>query len=119
MTKTPEQLLEDLTTKGGAIICTGQCSVHEINIERALGNMAVREDGIGFIRKGPEWVEMVREGLAVRAYDAAMRPRRGKQTTAIPAIIAEAKAAGCENANEVNGYLAAEVSKLRGSRSND
>lgn len=75
MTKTPEQLLEDLAVKGGAIICTGQCSVHEINIERALGNMAVREDGIGFIRKGPEWVEMVKEGLAVRAYDVAMRPR--------------------------------------------
>ncbi len=34
-------------------------------------------------------------------------------TTVIPAIIAEAIASGCENAEQINGYLAAEVSRLR------
>ena len=37
-------------------------------------------------------------------------------TTEIPAIIADAKAAGCENADQINGYLAAEVSRLRSER---
>lgn len=35
-------------------------------------------------------------------------------TTEIPAIIADAKAAGCENADQIHGYLAADVSRLRG-----
>ncbi len=35
------------------------------------------------------------------------------ETTEIPAIIEEAKAAGCENADQINGYLAGEVSRLR------
>lgn len=36
------------------------------------------------------------------------------KTTEIPAIIDEAKSAGCENAEQINGYLAGEVSRLRG-----
>jgi hypothetical protein len=36
------------------------------------------------------------------------------KTTEIPAIIEEAKSAGCENADQINGYLAGEVSRLRG-----
>ncbi len=35
------------------------------------------------------------------------------KTTEVPAIINEAKAAGCENAEQINGYLAGEVSRLR------
>lgn len=35
------------------------------------------------------------------------------KTTEIPAIIDEAKAAGCENDAQIHGYLAAEVSRLR------
>jgi len=36
------------------------------------------------------------------------------KTTEVPAIIDEAKAAGCENADQINSYLAGEVSRLRG-----
>lgn len=35
------------------------------------------------------------------------------KTTEVPAIIDEAKAAECENAEQINGYLAGEVSRLR------
>ena len=73
--KTAIELLEDLATKGGAIVATGNCSPLEIAVARRCGDMAVREDGIGFIRRSPGWVKMADEGLAVRAYDAAMRPR--------------------------------------------
>ena len=75
MTKTTDQLLEDLATKGGAIVATGECSPLEIAVARRCGDMAVRDDGIGFIRRSPGWVKMADEGLAVRAYDRAMRPR--------------------------------------------
>lgn len=36
------------------------------------------------------------------------------KTTEVPAIIDEAKKAGCENADQITGYLAGEVSRLRG-----
>ncbi len=35
------------------------------------------------------------------------------KTLEIPGIIAEAKAAGCENADQITGYLAGDVSRLR------
>ncbi len=35
------------------------------------------------------------------------------KTTLISQIINEAKEKGCENADQINGYLAAEVSRLR------
>lgn len=35
------------------------------------------------------------------------------QTTIVPEIIAEAKSAGCANADQITGYLAGEVSRLR------
>jgi hypothetical protein len=36
------------------------------------------------------------------------------KTTEIPAIVDEAKKAGCENDTQIHGYLAAEISRLRG-----
>ena len=81
MTKTTDQLLEDLAMKGGAIVATGNCSPLEIAVARRCGDMAVRDDGIGFIRRSPGWVKMADEGLAVRAYDAAMNPRRSRSNT--------------------------------------
>jgi hypothetical protein len=42
-----------------------------------------------------------------------IKPTMKTETTEVPAIIEEAKAAGCENADQINGYLAGEVSKLR------
>ena len=83
MTKTTDQLLEDLATKGGAIVATGECSPLEIAVARRCGDMAVRDDGIGFIRRSPGWVKMADEGLAVRAYDRAMRPRGSRSNTKI------------------------------------
>ena len=78
MPKTTDQLLEDLAMKGGAIVATGNCSSLEIAVARRCGDMAVRDDGIGFIRRSPGWVKMADEGLAARAYDAAMHPRRSR-----------------------------------------
>ena len=83
MTKTTDQLLEDLATKGGAIVATGECSPLEIAVARRCGDMAVRADGIGFIRRSPGWVKMADEGLAVRAYDRAMRPRGSRSNTPV------------------------------------
>ena len=83
MTKTIDQLLEDLATKGGAIVATGECSPLEIAVARRCGDMAVRDDGIGFIRRSPGWVKMADEGLAVRAYDRAMRPRGSRSNKQI------------------------------------
>ncbi len=37
-----------------------------------------------------------------------------EKTTIIPEIIEEAEDAGCENGNQIIGYLAGEVSRLRG-----
>ena len=83
MTKTTDQLLEDLAMKGGAIVATGNCSSLEIAVARRCGDMAVRDDGIGFIRRSPGWVKMADEGLAARAYDAAMHPRRSRSNTTV------------------------------------
>ena len=82
MTKTTDQLLEDLAMKGGAIVATGNCSPLEIAVARRCGDMAVREDGIGFIRRSPGWVKMADEGLAMRCHDAAMHPRRSRSNIA-------------------------------------
>jgi len=57
MTKTPEQLLNDLAEKGGAIVCTDSCTPMEIAVSRSFGDMAVREDGVGFIRRQKGFVE--------------------------------------------------------------
>ena len=73
MTKAIDQLLDDLAMNGGAIVATGNCSPLEIAVARRCGDMAVRDDGIGFVRRSPGWVTMADEGLAVRAYDRAMR----------------------------------------------
>ena len=57
MTKTPEQLLNDLAVHGGAIVCTDSCSPLEIAYARASGDMAVREDGVGFVRRQKLYIE--------------------------------------------------------------
>lgn len=82
MTKTTDQLLEDLATKGGAIVATDNCSPLEIAVARRCGDMAVSEDGIGFIRRSPGWVKMADEGLVMRCHDAAMHPRRSRSNIA-------------------------------------
>ena len=81
MTKTTDQLLEDLAMKGGAIVATAISSGEHSPVARRCGDMAVRDDGIGFIRRSPGWVKMADEGLAVRAYDRAMRPRGSRSNT--------------------------------------
>ena len=63
MTKTPEQLLNDLTEHGGAIVGTDSCSPLEIAAARAAGDMAVREDGVGFVRRQKLYVEKADSAL--------------------------------------------------------
>ena len=57
MNKTPEQLLNDLSVHGGAIVCTDSCSPLEIAAARAAGDMAVRDDGVGFVRRQKIYIE--------------------------------------------------------------
>lgn len=57
MTKTPEQLLNDLAEHGGAIVGTDSCTPLEIAAARASGDMAVREDGVGFVRRQKLYVD--------------------------------------------------------------
>lgn len=54
----PHQLLSQLISEGGAIVCTGDCSVIEIADAQATGRMAVNGDGIGFIRRTKEWLAL-------------------------------------------------------------
>lgn len=55
---TIDKLIEQLAAEGGAIVTTNDCSVMEIADARATNRMAVREDGIGFIRRTAEWLEL-------------------------------------------------------------
>lgn len=63
MTKTPEQLINDLAEQGGAIVSTDSCSPLEIAAARSAGDMAVREDGVGFVRRQKLYVEKADSAL--------------------------------------------------------
>ena len=54
---TPTELLKQLVREGGAIVTTAECSVMEIADARATLRMAVDEDGIGYVRRYPEWLD--------------------------------------------------------------
>ena len=54
---TPTELLKQLARDGGAIVTTAECSAMEIADARATLRMAVDEDGIGYVRRYPEWLD--------------------------------------------------------------
>ena len=51
MTKTVDELVDDLVRHGGAIVSSGECSEVEIAEANACGRFAVRDDGMGFVRR--------------------------------------------------------------------
>jgi hypothetical protein len=53
---TPQKLLDQLVIEGGAIVTTDACSEMEIADARVTNRMAVDEDGIGYVRRYPEWL---------------------------------------------------------------
>jgi hypothetical protein len=55
---TPTQLLDQLTTQGGAIVSSSACSEIEINDAKIYGRFAVREDGAGFVRRPQGWLDL-------------------------------------------------------------
>lgn len=60
---TTDQLIEQLIVNGGAIVSSGDCSEMEIVYARADGRFAAREDGLGFVRRTKEWlnIQLTRE----------------------------------------------------------
>ena len=54
--RTMSELIADLASKGGAIVSSNDCSHIEIADARANGRMFVREDGLGFVLRHPEWL---------------------------------------------------------------
>lgn len=58
---TTDQLMQQLVAEKGAIVTSGECSGMEVCDAQATGRFAVREDGIGFVRRCAEWLEHKRE----------------------------------------------------------
>lgn len=55
---TINQLIDQLAKEGGAIVTSAECSEMEIADAQATGRFAVREDGIGFVRRYAEWLSL-------------------------------------------------------------
>jgi len=53
---TPEELINQLASKGGAIVSSNDCSELEIADAQATGRFAVDEEGLGFVRRTKEWL---------------------------------------------------------------
>ena len=56
MKKTIEDLINDLAVKGGAIVCTNECSEIEIANAMNTDRMVVNKEGLGFIRRTDTWL---------------------------------------------------------------
>jgi hypothetical protein len=54
----PKELIEQIVAEGGAIVSSGDCSEMEISNAQATGRFAVREDGMGFVRRTKEWLAL-------------------------------------------------------------
>lgn len=63
MTKTPSELIADLVSEGGAIVSSGDCHEMEIAFAQACGRFAVDDDGMGFVRRPKDWLDMVSESI--------------------------------------------------------
>jgi hypothetical protein len=55
---TMNQLINQLVTDGGAIVSSGDCSQIEIANAQSTGRFAVRDDGMGFVRRTKEWLAL-------------------------------------------------------------
>lgn len=53
---TTQQLIQQLITKGGAIVSSSVCSYMEIADAQATGRFASDEEGMGFVRRYKEWL---------------------------------------------------------------
>ena len=53
---TTDKLMDQLAAEGGAIVTSDECSEMEIADAQATGRFAVREDGIGYVRRYAEWL---------------------------------------------------------------
>jgi hypothetical protein len=61
MTKTMEQLVEDVAVEGVAIISSNHCSHLEIAAAQVCGRFAVRDGGVGFVRRTQGWLRTVED----------------------------------------------------------
>ena len=68
-----QQLLDRLVRDGGAIVSSDSCSVLEIRMAQGYNRFATNEEGMGFVLKSKEWVEMANEGAMARLYAAALQ----------------------------------------------
>ncbi len=54
---TTKKMFDDLAQRGGAIVSSGECCPIAIAAAKANGRFYVGEDGKGFVRRCPEWLE--------------------------------------------------------------
>ena len=58
MKKTIKDLINDLAVKGGAIVCTNECSGIEIANAMNTDRMVVDKEGLGFVRRSSGWLAL-------------------------------------------------------------
>lgn len=54
---TIRQLVDKLATEGGCLVSSADCSQMEIANAQARGDFSVDENGLGFVRRLPEWLQ--------------------------------------------------------------
>jgi hypothetical protein len=55
--RTIEQLLLKLATEGGCLVASADCSAHEIADARVREDWYVTDDGLGYVRRLPDWLQ--------------------------------------------------------------
>lgn len=79
------QLLQDVVNKGGAIISSDKCTAIEIAMAQAGHRFAIDENGMGFVRKSSNWLEMALEGYQIVAMDRLAKAALGSGTKSVAA----------------------------------
>lgn len=69
-TKTPQELLEQLTQEGGAILPSNALDSELIRMAQETGRFAADENGIGFVRMSDKWLEMLMPSMDGEGPDA-------------------------------------------------
>ncbi len=63
---TMEQIFDDLVQYGGAIVLSSECHPVEIADAKGGGRFFARADGMGFVRRHPEWLKSRETAYAER-----------------------------------------------------
>ena len=66
------ELISDLASKGGAIVSSNECSEIEITDARITGRFVALPDGLGFVRRTKEWLDINKKREWKERYIARM-----------------------------------------------